>query len=118
MGMGGVQVRRCVRYVRVLHPGSALMLDSVLGRPGSTGARCLDALARPLVSLGVRPNALTYAAIASGVGAAALFYAGRLCPAFAILLVSGVLDAVDGRVARLGGRVSAWGGVLDLTGDR
>ena len=94
------------------------MLDSLLGRPGSAGARCLDALARPLVRWGVSPNALTYAAVASGVGAAALFYAGQLCPAFAILLVSGVLDTVDGRVARLGGRVSAWGGVLDLTGDR
>ena len=94
------------------------MLDSVLGRPGSPGARCLDALARPLVRWGVSPNALTYAAVASGVGAAALFYASWHWLAFAVLIVSGLLDAVDGRVGRLGGHVSAWGGVLDLTGDR
>jgi CDP-diacylglycerol--glycerol-3-phosphate 3-phosphatidyltransferase len=68
--------------------------------------------------LGIRPNALTYAAVAFGVGAAALFYIGCDWLAFAVLIVSGLLDAVDGRVGRIGGHVTAWGGVLDLTGDR
>ena len=36
----------------------------------------------------------------------------------AVLLVSGLCDAVDGRVARLGGGATPWGGVLDLTFDR
>src|SRR6185436_2750471 len=38
--------------------------------------------------------------------------------ALAVLLVSGLCDAVDGRVARLGGGATPWGGVLDLTFDR
>jgi len=35
-----------------------------------------------------------------------------------VLLASGLLDAVDGRVARLGPGSTPWGGVLDLTFDR
>lgn len=94
------------------------MLDSLLSRPGSASAQTLDALAQALIRRGWTPNALSYAALGLGVGVGLLFYAQRGWLAFAVLLLSGLLDAVDGRVARLAGRVSPWGGVLDLTFDR
>jgi archaetidylinositol phosphate synthase len=97
---------------------SAAVLDSVFGRPGSGVAEMLDALARALVRAGVAPNTLTYVALAAGVAAGDLFYLGRHRLAFAVLLVSGLCDAVDGRVARLGPGATPWGGVLDLTADR
>lgn len=94
------------------------MLDTLLGRPGSATTRALDALARSLVRAGVTPNGLTYAALALGLVAALLFYAGRGWSALLILGISGLIDAVDGRVARLGPGSTPWGGVLDLTFDR
>lgn len=94
------------------------MLDSRLGRPGSAVAAALDALAAALVRAGVTPNGLSYGALACGLAAAALFYGQQHGWAFAVLLLSGLCDAVDGRVARLGGGATPWGGVLDLTFDR
>jgi phosphatidylglycerophosphate synthase len=94
------------------------MLDTFLGRPGSATTRGLDALARALVRAGVTPNGLSYAALALGLVAALLFYLDRGWWALAVLLLSGLIDAVDGRVARLGAGSTPWGGVLDLTFDR
>jgi archaetidylinositol phosphate synthase len=94
------------------------MLDTLLGRPGSATARGLDALARALVRARVTPNGLSVAALALGIGAALLFYFDRGWWALLVLLGSGLIDAVDGRVARLGQGSTPWGGVLDLTFDR
>jgi archaetidylinositol phosphate synthase len=94
------------------------MLDTWLSRPGSPTAELLDALARRLHAAGAAPNALTRAALGLGVAAGLFFYWGRSWVAFAFLLLSGALDAVDGRVARLGPGPTPWGGVLDLTSDR
>lgn len=94
------------------------MLDTWIGRAGSASAGQLDRLARRLLAAGINPNALTHAALATGVSAGALFYWRHESTAFAVLLVSGLLDAVDGRAARLGPGPTAWGGVLDLTFDR
>jgi phosphatidylglycerophosphate synthase len=94
------------------------MLDSLLGKPGSRSAAILDGIARGLVRAGVTADRLSYAALGLGLGAAVLFYLGRGWWALALLLVSGLIDAVDGRVARLGGGSTPWGGVLDLTFDR
>lgn len=94
------------------------MLDSALGRPDGGFARFLDRLALALIRRGVTPDGLSYAALALGLLGAALFYVGAGGWALAVLLCSGLCDAVDGRVARLGGGSTAWGGVLDLTFDR
>lgn len=94
------------------------MLDSALGKSGSAVAGWLDRLAGALVRAGVTANGLSYAALVLGLGGAWLFYVGRGGWALAVLLVSGLCDAVDGRVARLGGGSTPWGGVLDLTFDR
>lgn len=94
------------------------MLDSFLGRPGSWMARSLDAVAQRLVRQGVAPNSLSYTALALGLTAGWLFLLGHRKPALLMLVLSGLLDAIDGRVARLGRGPTAWGGVLDLTFDR
>src|SRR2546429_6066283 len=94
------------------------MLDSLLTRPGSTPAAARDALARRLGAAGVAADVLTHAALACGVGAGALFWLDRGWLALLSLAVSGLLDAVDGRVARLWPGPTPWGCVLALTFDR
>jgi archaetidylinositol phosphate synthase len=94
------------------------MLDTLLGRAGSTSAAALDTLAQCLHRLGVAPNVLSYAALSLGLAAGLLFFVGWVWAAFFTLLGSGLLDALDGRVARLGDRTTPWGGVLDLVFDR
>ncbi len=94
------------------------MIDSALGRAGSRVARQLDRLAAALLRRGVRPDTLSCTALALGLGGALLFSVGHGGWAILVLLVSGLCDAVDGRVARLGGLATPWGGVLDLTFDR
>ena len=71
-----------------------------------------------LLRLGIHPNALTLAALALAVVAAALIVAGRLPAAGLVLLFSQPLDALDGELARRGGFVSPFGAVLDSTSDR
>jgi archaetidylinositol phosphate synthase len=94
------------------------VLDTLLTRPGSRFDTFLNAVARRLHAAGMTPNVLTYAALACGVIAGGLFSVDHRWPAFLAVLFSGGLDAVDGRVARLGPGPTAWGGVLDLTCDR
>jgi phosphatidylglycerophosphate synthase len=94
------------------------MLDSFFARPGSAVARALDAAALRLVRQGVAPNSLSYTALTLGLTAAWLFLLGHRKPALLMLVLSGLIDAIDGRVARLGRGATPWGGVLDLTFDR
>jgi phosphatidylglycerophosphate synthase len=94
------------------------MLDALLGRKGSGSSAVLDRLARTLLRLGLSADRLSHAALALGLASAVLFYFERGWWAFLVLLLSGLLDAIDGRVARLGAGSTTWGGVLDLTYDR
>jgi phosphatidylglycerophosphate synthase len=94
------------------------MLDSILGRRGGRTAVRLDRLAQALVDRGVSANHLSSLALALGLAAAVLFYLDRGWWALLLLSLSGLSDAIDGRVARLGAGATAWGGVLDLTLDR
>ncbi|GAA0624636.1 hypothetical protein GCM10009547_29760 [Sporichthya brevicatena] len=69
---------------------------------------------------GVHPDALTAVAVACA-GVAAVLAGGdpRLCLlAAALVLVSAVLDGVDGAVAVMTGRASRWGHLVDSLGDR
>jgi phosphatidylglycerophosphate synthase len=94
------------------------MLDSWLSRPGALTDRVLDGIARPLARARVAPDVLTGAALLAGVAAGLLLGLGRGWEGLAVLGLSGLLDAVDGRVARHGPGATPWGGVLDLTADR
>jgi len=93
------------------------MLDTYASRPGWLDS-LLTAIARVLLRFGINANSLTYFALFSGIAAGLLFYSGRPIAALLCLTLSGLADAVDGRVARLGTGSMPWGGVLDLVCDR
>lgn len=96
----------------------ASMLDTYWGRSESLVGGVLDRMARACVRREIAANWLTGLALGSGLVAAALFWRQQFAAGWVLLVVSGVLDAVDGRVARLGKGVTPWGGVLDLVFDR
>lgn len=78
-------------------------------------------LARPLARTGVGPNALTAAGVLVSAAAAALAAGGGaawLIGAGLAVVLSGLLDNLDGAVAVLTGRVTRWGYVLDSLADR
>ena len=75
-------------------------------------------VAKRLCRLTIRPNTVTLLAGVSGILAAVAV--GLFWPFLAIFLlaVSGYLDSLDGSLARLQQRQSAWGAVLDIVVDR
>lgn len=78
-------------------------------------------LSRPLGRHGVHPNVVTVVAAAVALCAAWLFALGdrtALLVGGVVWFVGGILDEVDGELARLQGKESEFGGWLDLTLDR
>jgi CDP-diacylglycerol--glycerol-3-phosphate 3-phosphatidyltransferase len=78
------------------------------------------AVARPLAHAGVAPDAVTVlgvlvSALAVAAGAAG---DGWLAAAALVVVLSGLLDNLDGAVALLTGRTTRWGYVLDSVADR
>jgi archaetidylinositol phosphate synthase len=81
--------------------------------------RILLPLARRL--RGVSPNALSALAFLGAVGAGVAFYlatSALLLLAILLIFLNAILDALDGRVAKLTGRASARGDFLDHVLDR
>jgi phosphatidylglycerophosphate synthase len=78
--------------------------------------RPLVALARGLVRLGVRADAVTLAGFALGLVAALCIARGQSLAGLAFLLASRLLDGLDGAVARLT-RPTDRGAFLDITLD-
>ncbi|MBI4234571.1 MAG: CDP-alcohol phosphatidyltransferase family protein [Chloroflexi bacterium] len=74
--------------------------------------------ARLLHRMGLSPNAVTLLGLVLSGGAAYLASTGRFLPAGLVLLASGVFDFLDGAVARLSGRATAFGALLDSVADR
>jgi len=79
-----------------------------------------DHVARGLIRLGVTPNILTVIGLLVTLAAAALIGAGReyWIAAAAVMMLAGACDMLDGAVARIGGKGSRFGGVLDSACDR
>jgi phosphatidylglycerophosphate synthase len=77
-------------------------------------------VARLPARAGVSPDVLTFLAVLVSIGAGALAWLGGRWPllAAAVVVVSGLLDNVDGAVAVLTGRSTRWGYVLDSAADR
>jgi phosphatidylglycerophosphate synthase len=94
------------------------MLDTWFNRAGSATDRFLNQSALLLIDIGATAELLSYVGVAFGTLGGVFFYYGLDINGFACVLISGFLDAVDGRVARLGEGPTLWGGVLDLTFDR
>jgi CDP-diacylglycerol--glycerol-3-phosphate 3-phosphatidyltransferase len=75
-------------------------------------------VARLLARTPLTPNAVTWLGFLITVGAAVLVTTGHLFAAGWVVLVAGLCDMLDGALARLTGRVTRFGGVLDSTLDR
>lgn len=71
-----------------------------------------------LLSCGLTPNQVTAGAMLCGVATGPLIAVGHPWAAVALLWLSGLLDAVDGQMARQLKRPTAWGTFLDITFDR
>ncbi len=75
-------------------------------------------LVRALLRTGVTPNAITtVGALLIGVSAVA-YGLGHMHWGGGFLLASGIIDTLDGAVARLGEQTSRWGAFYDSTLDR
>ena len=80
-----------------------------------------DAVARALLRIGVRPNHLTVLGMLLTIGAGVGLALGRDCwPTLVVglLVGAGACDLLDGALAKLGGRESRFGALLDSVCDR
>jgi CDP-diacylglycerol--glycerol-3-phosphate 3-phosphatidyltransferase len=93
------------------------MLDSILGANSDirgVQSRC----ARMLFRIGIGANVATVCALFAGVASGIAFARGDVMLGLIALVLSALLDAVDGTIARECAAPSTLGGVLDLTADR
>ena len=85
---------------------------------GDTLGRVLDSVVRGFAASGVNPNFLTFIGFGINLLAAYLFAYGYFRWAGLTIILAGVFDMTDGRVARLEGRVTPFGGFYDSVMDR
>ena len=85
---------------------------------GDTLGRVLDAIVRGFATSGVNPNFLTFIGFGINLLAAYLFAYGYFRWAGLTIILAGLFDMTDGRVARLEGRVTPFGGFYDSVMDR
>lgn len=91
------------------------MLTRITGRRFSWP---IDRLAALLASTGIRPNFITWSALILNLWAGMFFAAGRFAAAGGFMILAGLCDLLDGRVARIQNRVSLFGAFLDSIFDR
>jgi len=91
------------------------MISRLIGRVFSAAR---DGLARVLIRMGVSANALTVTGLLPTVVAGYFIARGSFVWAVLFIVISGAFDMLDGAVARLSGRMTAFGGVLDSSLDR
>jgi CDP-diacylglycerol--glycerol-3-phosphate 3-phosphatidyltransferase len=90
----------------------------ITGKIGDSGGRVLDAIVRGFAASGINPNFLTFIGFGINLLAAYLFAYGYFRWAGATIILAGIFDMADGRVARLEGRVTPFGGFYDSVMDR
>lgn len=83
----------------------------------SSFAKLATPLGYFLASRGVTPSAVSWTGFTIAITAAAVIAADHPQAGLALWLVSRIFDGLDGVVARVGGRQSAFGGYLDITLD-
>ena len=74
--------------------------------------------ARALLALHIHPNAITATGFAVAIAAAYLLADGRMLAGGIVMLAGAAMDMFDGAVARLGGKASTFGAMLDSVLDR
>ncbi len=80
--------------------------------------RLTGPVVRALIRVGVTPNTITTVGALVVVGSAVSFGVGAIRLGGALLLASGVLDILDGQVAKQGGLSSTFGAFYDSSLDR
>ena len=75
-------------------------------------------MARLLGRIGVTPNQISVMGLLASGATAYLLAVGQFLAGGVLLLLAGVLDMADGAVARLRGKASPVGALLDSTADR
>ena len=91
-------------------------MNSTALRPKVIGL--LDPLATACIRLGISPNMVTFLSLFFGVLCACLYALGSFVIGSLMLLISAVLDLVDGSVARASGKESRFGAVIDWIVDK
>jgi CDP-diacylglycerol--glycerol-3-phosphate 3-phosphatidyltransferase len=82
-------------------------------------AKVLDPIGRALLRVGLTPDVVTIAGMLGTCAAALWFYPrGQLFVGTLVITVLVLADSIDGTMARLSGRSSAWGAFLDSVLDR
>ncbi len=80
--------------------------------------RLVQPVARAFIRWGVHPNVITTIGTLIVIGSGVAFSVGRIRLGGGLLLLSGVLDILDGQVARQGGTTTTFGAFYDSTLDR
>jgi len=75
-------------------------------------------IGKALARIGLTPNMMTISSILISLLSLYYFYHKNLLYAFIIIVIAGILDIMDGAIARATGRVSKFGTLLDNTADR
>ena len=81
-------------------------------------SRAVDPFARFFINLGLSPNQITIAGFILGLATSYIIATGYLLYGGLLILLCGFFDILDGAVARLSGRMTPFGGILDSTTDR
>jgi len=82
------------------------------------GRRITEPLNAVLVRSRLKPNTLTWCALAVSLIAAATIAANHLIIGGFLVLISGLFDILDGALARLTNQATRFGAILDSTFDR
>ena len=75
-------------------------------------------MVRGLALARIHPNVLTFIGLVINGVAGALLASGRFVAAGVVIIIAGIFDMVDGRVARETNQVTAFGGFFDSVLDR
>ena len=78
----------------------------------------LNQVAYLFVNLKIGPNALSFMALMSGIGAGVLFFLGHPFWAGILIVICGLFDILDGKVAVNANQKSLFGAIFDSTLDR
>ncbi len=80
--------------------------------------RALDPVGSRLLRMGVSPDAVTVFGMVGVISGAVLATQGWLVASVAVVTLSALTDVIDGAMARMRGRPSRFGALLDSTTDR
>src|SRR5262245_50009555 len=85
---------------------------------GEVCQRGLNAIVRLIARINPNPNLLSVIGLGINIFAALLYGYGRFFFAGLVMICANIFDMLDGRVARLTGRVTKFGAFLDSSLDR